>query len=329
MLKLGIVGTNWITDSFIDGATRSGEWELRAVYSRTMEKAADFAKKYGATQELFTDIESMALSDAVDGVYIASPNGLHFEHALQFLKSGKHVIVEKPIFSTVRELSEAHQVAKENGIFLFEAARHIQEPNFKILQENLGKVGKLHGATLAYMKYSSRYDQVLSGQEPNIFSLHFSGGSLTDLGVYPLYSAVALFGEPKAAHYFATKMRTGVDANGPIILEYGDFNVTIIQGKNSTSFLNSEIYGEKGTLLIEPLTSIEKLSFHGNHGEEVLELAEPIVENDMQFEAGRFAEIIEKKDQSAYEALRDLSMQVLKLSNELRHQNDIYFDAEK
>ncbi|EUJ29164.1 oxidoreductase, Gfo/Idh/MocA family protein [Listeria floridensis FSL S10-1187] len=169
MLKLGIMGTNWITDAFIEGALNSGEWELTAVYSRTEEKAADFAEKYGSTQMLFTDVKEMAESDALDAVYIASPNGMHFEHAMTFLKAEKHVIVEKPIFSTVGELETAHRTAREHGVFLFEAARHIQEPNFKILKENVGRVGKLHGATLAYMKYSSRYDSVLSGEEPNIF----------------------------------------------------------------------------------------------------------------------------------------------------------------
>lgn len=262
-MKLGIMGTNWITDSFIEGAINSGEWNLTAVYSRTEEKARAFGEKYGELT-YFTDIEEMGKSDALDAVYIASPNALHYQHAVSLLKNKKHVIVEKPIFSTVAELEHAHQIARENNVFLFEAARHIQEPNFKRLQENIKKVGTIHGATLAYMKYSSRYDQVLNGEEPNIFSLKFSGGSIVDLGVYPLYSAITLFGEPVKATYFATKLPTGVDGLGPIILEYPTFNITIIQGKNSQSFLPSEIYGQKGTLIVDPLTGIEKITFYDN-----------------------------------------------------------------
>ncbi|EFR93611.1 Gfo/Idh/MocA family oxidoreductase [Listeria innocua] len=327
-MKLGIMGTNWITDSFIEGAINSGEWNLTAVYSRTEEKARAFGEKYG---ELiyFTDIEEMGKSDALDAVYIASPNALHYQHAVSLLKNKKHVIVEKPIFSTVAELEHAHQIARENNVFLFEAARHIQEPNFKRLQKNIGKVGTIHGATLAYMKYSSRYDQVLNGEEPNIFSLKFSGGSIVDLGVYPLYSAITLFGEPIKATYFATKLPTGVDGLGPIILEYPSFNITIIQGKNSQSFLPSEIYGQKGTLIVDPLTGIEKITFYDNATKEETELAGPVVANDMQFEADEFARIIEQGDRDTYEYLADLSLKVLRVSNELRHQNDIWFDAEK
>ncbi|KAA9450102.1 Gfo/Idh/MocA family protein [Listeria monocytogenes] len=327
-MKLGIMGTNWITDSFIEGAINSGEWNLTAVYSRTEEKARAFGEKYGDLT-YFTDIEEMGKSDALDAVYIASPNALHYQHAVSLLKNKKHVIVEKPIFSTVAELEHAHQIARENNVFLFEAARHIQEPNFKRLQENIEKVGTIHGATLAYMKYSSRYDQVLNGEEPNIFSLKFSGGSIVDLGVYPLYSAITLFGEPIKATYFATKLPTGVDGLGPIILEYPTFNITIIQGKNSQSFLPSEIYGQKGTLIVDPLTGIEKITFYDNATKEETELASPVVANDMQFEAAEFARIIEQSDRDTYEYLADLSLKVLRVSNELRHQNDIWFDAEK
>ncbi|EAG2315537.1 Gfo/Idh/MocA family oxidoreductase [Listeria monocytogenes] len=327
-MKLGIMGTNWITDSFIEGAINSGEWNLTAVYSRTEEKARAFGEKYGELT-YFTDIEEMGKSDALDAVYIASPNALHYQHAVSLLKNKKHVIVEKPIFSTVAELEHAHQIARENNVFLFEAARHIQEPNFKRLQESIEKVGTIHGATLAYMKYSSRYDQVLNGEEPNIFSLKFSGGSIVDLGVYPLYSAITLFGEPVKSTYFATKLPTGVDGLGPIILEYPTFNITIIQGKNSQSFLPSEIYGQKGTLIVNPLTGIEKITFYDNATKEETELAEPILANDMQFEAAEFARIIEQSDRDTYEYLADLSLKVLRVSNELRHQNDIWFDAEK
>ncbi|TYV66929.1 Gfo/Idh/MocA family protein [Listeria monocytogenes] len=327
-MKLGIMGTNWITDSFIEGAINSGEWNLTAVYSRTEEKARAFGEKYGELT-YFTDIEEMGKSDALDAVYIASPNALHYQHAVSLLKNKKHVIVEKPIFSTVAELEHAHQIARENNVFLFEAARHIQEPNFKRLQENIEKVGTIHGATLAYMKYSSRYDQVLNGEEPNIFSLKFSGGSIVDLGVYPLYSAITLFGEPVKATYFATKLPTGVDGLGPIILEYPTFNITIIQGKNSQSFLPSEIYGQKGTLIVDPLTGIEKITFYDNATKEETKLAGSVVANDMQFEAAEFARIIEQSDRDTYEYLADLSLKVLRVSNELRHQNDIWFDAEK
>lgn len=74
MLKFGIIGTGWITESYIDGALDSGLWELSAIYSRSTECGFEFGKKYGVTN-IFTDMEEMANSDA-DAVYIASPKNL-------------------------------------------------------------------------------------------------------------------------------------------------------------------------------------------------------------------------------------------------------------
>ncbi len=78
------------------------------------------------------------------------------------------------------------------------------------------------------MKYSSRYDQVLDGEEPNIFSTHFSGGALMDLGVYLVYAAVAWFGMPKEVHYFPRKISTGVDGLG-----WGSYVMRILMYRSS------------------------------------------------------------------------------------------------
>ena len=95
------------------------------------------------------------------------------------------------------------------------------------------------------MKYSSRYNQVLEGKEPNIFLLIFLG-ALADLGVYLVYAALGWFGVPNESHYFASKIATGVDGLGTIILRYDQFDVTLNTGKISDSFAPSEIYFENG-----------------------------------------------------------------------------------
>src|SRR5699024_33710 len=170
--------------------------------------AASFAKKHHA-QHYFTNIEAMATSDVIDCVYVASPNSMHFEHTILFLKNKKHVICEKPMFSNVEEFNKAYQVAKENDVYLLEAMRNIPTPGFKLLQENVSKCGTIRSVTLNYAKYSSRYAKVLQGEEPNIFSLQYSGGVLADLGVYPLTIAIALFGKPIQTTYYPVKISTG------------------------------------------------------------------------------------------------------------------------
>jgi predicted dehydrogenase len=161
MINFGTVGTGWITSTFIEAAQLSKQLNLTSVYSRSEEKARLVADTYNAS-DVFTDIEEMAKSEKIEAVYIASPNSVHYKHALLFLKNKKHVICEKPIFSNTKELAEAHKTAEANGVFLFEAIRNIHTPNFNILKENLHIAGEIRSAILPYIKYSSRYDLFLN-----------------------------------------------------------------------------------------------------------------------------------------------------------------------
>ena len=96
MLRFGTVGSGWIADEYIQGAKDSGLWELTAIYSRTQQRAQEYAARHGAPLT-FTSLEEMASSDALDAVYIATPNALHYEQSKLFLQNGKHVICEKPL----------------------------------------------------------------------------------------------------------------------------------------------------------------------------------------------------------------------------------------
>ena len=78
---------------------------LAAVYSRSEEKAAEFAKKHSCST-FFTDIYKMADSDCFDAVYIASPNVCHYEQSKLFLLKGKNVICEKPATTTKEQMEE-------------------------------------------------------------------------------------------------------------------------------------------------------------------------------------------------------------------------------
>lgn len=324
MIKFGTVGTSWITEAFISAARKSGRLELKAVYSRSLEKARKFAEKNNAPAA-FTSLDEMARSKEIDAVYIASPNSLHFEQALLFLKNKKHVICEKPIFSNSHELEEAFLTAGEHGVYLFEAIRNIHSPNLAVLKREIHRAGELRSAILPYISYSSRYDLVLQGEEPNIFSAVYSGGALVDLGVYPLFLAVALFGKPEKAAYSPVILPTGVDGSGTLVLEYPGFVCTIMCSKISTSAIPCEIHGERGTFVLGDAAPISTISFIDSHTKDRSELGENLEEQDMVYEAARFADIIEDNDDSAYEQLKQLSRTVLEITEQARLQSGIQF----
>lgn len=327
-MKFATIGTSWITAAFIDAAKETKDFTLAAVYSRSEDKAKEFASVHGANNA-FTEMEQVAKSNKVECVYIASPNSLHFEQAITFLKHKKHVICEKPIFSNTKELSEAHKVAEENNVYLFEAVRNIHSPNFHRLKEKLSEVGQVRSMMLQRSSYSSRYDQYLEGETPNIFSADFSGGALVDQGVYPLYIAITLFGEPQGLSYYPVILASGVDGNGTLVLTYTDFTCTIICSKISNSFNSCEIHGEAGTLIFDDAGTIINLRLSKTTSKEKVPLETVDSDLDMVFEIGNFIKIIDAKDDQEYNRLRNLSFQVLAITEAARKQNNILFKSEQ
>lgn len=183
MIRFGVIGTNWITDRFIDGASKVDTFKLSAVYSRTDEKAIEFAGKY-QVEATFTDIEAFANSDKFDAVYIASPTALHSEHAITCMNGGKHVIVEKPFASNEQEVLQMIETAKKNEVVLMEAMKTTHVPNFKLIKDSLEKIGPVRRYVANFCQYSSRYDKYKEGVVMNAFKPELSNGSLMDIGVY-------------------------------------------------------------------------------------------------------------------------------------------------
>jgi predicted dehydrogenase len=330
MLNFGIIGTNWITHSFVECAQATSKWSLTAVYSRKEETAKEFAAKYeGQKVTTYTDLDTLANDANLQAVYIASPNILHYEQAKKMLSAAKHVILEKPSCSTSAELDELFKLSKEKGVFLIEAWRHIQEANFKILKQNMSKVGELYGASITFAQFSSRYDKVLVGEKPNIFNLEMGGGALVDLGVYTVAAAVWLFGAPKDAHYYPVIIATGADGGGTLILHYDNFTVHLCGTKMWNSDAKSEIYGEKGTLIVPTITDVESVVFWDPRSKERVELAGKKEEGNLKEEAEEFARIIEEGDWGAAGVLEEHSRNVLKVTEKVRRDNGLLFPVEK
>ena len=328
MINFATVGTGPITHTFIQAAQLSKQLNLVGTYSRTEDQAKELADIYNAPH-FYTDLDEMAKSPEIQAVYIASPNSVHYEQALTFLKNKKHVICEKPIFSNTSELEDAFHIAEENGVYLFEAIRNIHSPNFRILKEKLHLAGTLRSTILPYIKYSSRYDKFLQGEDPNIFTAKYSGGALVDLGVYPLYVAVGLFGEPEKVTYHPVLLRSGVDGSGTLILEYNGFVCTILCSKVAHSVIPCEIHGEKGTFILENAAPISEIKFIDSHSNESEILSVGLEEQDMVYECKDFAAIIETKNDKEYEVLKNWSKIVLRITEEARRQNNILFSADK
>lgn len=333
MLNLGVIGTNWISHQFVEAALATKKYELTAVYSRTLAKAQEFGAKYPGDTEYAIDLDTFFAIEHIHVVYIASPNALHFEQAKKAILAKKSVIVEKPAFSTPEEMAEIIELANQQRVFFFEAARNVHEASFKKVADFLPAKDEILGANFTYMKYSSRYDLVLDGKEPNIFSPHFSGGAIMDLGVYLVYAALAWFGMPDEVHYFARKIPTGVDGLGTAVLRYDLFDVTLQTGKIGDAYQGSEIYLNNGTLVMDGVNAIQSAEYHDRAHKHIEVLPVTAQANPMVEEAMDFANVMEHPDDSKwgvlYEEWVELARNVNQVLTDLRKDAGIEFDADR
>lgn len=267
-IKLGTIGSGIIVRSILDGVKATEGISLEAVYSRSMEKGRKLADEYGA-QKVYTDLEALFGDEDVNFIYAASPNGLHYEQAKAALEHGKNVICEKPFCTTRAKVEELIDIAKERRLFLIDATPTAFLPNFELLKQKIEKIGRKRLVMCSYSQYSSRYDQVLRGEAPNIFNPEFAGGCLQDINYYNVYFNVALFGKPETAVYYPNICATGVDTSGVVLMKYKDF-VSECSGAKDTWGVNSaQIQGEKGYIYIENgANGIESLRIVTRDGEE-------------------------------------------------------------
>ena len=324
MIRFAIVGTNWITRQFVEAAHQTGSMRLTAIYSRTLEQAQAFAAACPAEQ-LFTSLEQLAASPEIDAVYIASPNALHCEQALLFMRHGKHVICEKPLASTLAQAEQMIACAQENQVVLFEAFKTASLPGFETIRQTLPQLGRLRKALFSYCQYSSRYPRYLNGERPNTFDPRWSNGSIMDIGYYCLASALALWGEPQQVQAQATLLESGVDAHGSVLMRYGDFDVTLLHSKVSDSRIPSEIQGEAGSLVIEKLSEVQRVTLMPRGGT-AQDLTPPQHSNTMRYEAEQFARLVAGR-QVVHPGLA-LARSTARLLTEIRRQTGVCFPAD-
>ncbi|NOH29194.1 Gfo/Idh/MocA family protein [Vibrio mediterranei] len=325
MIKLAIVGTNWISEKFAQAALESKKFIVRGVYSRALETAKRFGEPLGATL-FFDSLDELGISTDIDAVYIASPNSLHCQQAIQLMRAGKHVICEKPLASNIKEVEQMFEVAKENGVVLMEAFKTAYLPNFIELKKATKELGRLHKVHLTYCQYSSRYQRYLDGENPNTFNPEFSNGSIMDIGFYSVAAAVELFGAPSKIQASGHLLESGVDAHGSVLLSYSDFDVTLEHSKVSNSYAASEIQGEEASLLLTHFSECLGFEKRERSGE-VTSVSLPQVENSMMYEAEAFASMITAQEMDPHAVQR--SLDISRIITEVRLQTGVVFPADK
>lgn len=328
-MRLGIIGTNFITERLLEAAGHLEGVQPQAVYSRTQEKADEFAGKHGIPST-YTDLEAFASSDEIDAVYIASPNALHHDQAILCMKHGRHVLCEKPMASNYREVEEMFRASKEEGVVLMEAIKSLFMPGFQQIESNIHKIGKVRRYVGNYCKFSSRYDAYRKGEVMNAFKRELSNGALMDLGVYGIYPMVALFGAPADIKATGVLLDTGVDGEGTAIFAYDEMEAVVSFSKIHNSYAPSEIQGEEGSIVIPDISTPEGMTIKYRDGSEE-QLQHEVSETSMFGELQEFYNVVSDRHAGPYSivASPERAMETSRIMGEVRKQIGVVFPADE
>jgi scyllo-inositol 2-dehydrogenase (NADP+) len=327
MIRFGVIGTNRITEQFIEAGIGIENFALSAVYSRTKERAEEFAEKFDV-KSTFTDLEQMAQSNEIDAVYIASPNSLHAKQAIIFMNQGKHVLCEKPLASNTFELREMINTAKKNNVLLMEALKSTLLPNYHTIRENLFKIGPVRRYFACYCQYSSRYDAYKEGIVLNAFNPAFSNGALMDIGIYCIYPMVVLFGKPHSIMANGWMLESGVDGEGSILMRYEDMEAVVMYSKISNSYLPAEIQGETGSIIIDKINKPEKVEIRYRNGS-IEDITKDQGRNTMYYEIKEFIDLAENGGLESDLNSHRHSMVAMEIMQEARKQIGLVFPADE
>ena len=267
-IRWGLLSTANINRRLIPAIRESARGELVAVASRSQESAQKYADQWEIPQA-FGSYEAMLASDAVDAVYIGLPNHLHAEWSIKAMRQGKHVLCEKPFALTLAEVDEMTAVSQQTGCVLTEAFMYRHHPQTKTVGEMVQN-GRLGQVTV----FRGVFNFAIAVRDNVRLVPEWGGGSLWDIGVYPLSLAQYIMGGPPQQVFGQQWIgESGVDEVFSGQMLYADGRMAQISSSFRTPFhTQAEIIGTEGRIVLNrPFTGHNdgdrKLMFYPKEGE--------------------------------------------------------------
>jgi predicted dehydrogenase len=214
-IRWGILGTGKIAKAFAIALREVPDVELAAVASRSIDSATAFAAEFGV-RRAHGDYQALADDAGVDAIYIATPHAMHHENAIMCLQGGKALLVEKAFTLNRREAQEIADLARERKLFVMEAMWTRFQPAM-LEAKRLIDTGEIGHVRNLQADFGFPAD---AGPEHRLFNPELGGGSLLDLGIYPLSMAAFFLGPVKGVRGYGELAPTGVDTQASFVLQH-------------------------------------------------------------------------------------------------------------
>lgn len=320
-LTWGILGAGGIAAKLADAVTNYTASTVRAVASRSLDKAQAFAGRHGIATS-YGSYEELVADPTIDIIYVATPHSHHRDHALLAINAGKHVLCEKALTQNSAQAEEVVNAARAKGVFLMEAmwTRHL--PHVYALREALaaGEIGEIvtiqadHGQSLGHVE--------------RMIKAELAGGALLDLGVYPISFTHDLLGVPQSITAVGHLTDAGVDSQVGMILGYGSAQATLHTTMHAVTANRAVISGTKGRIEVESMFYTPN-SFTVTLLDGTTRTVDGTVDNGFQFQAAEAARRIAAGDTESPLMTLEGSLDVMRTMDEVRAQIGMVYPNER
>lgn len=320
-IRWGIIAPGRIAHKFASDFSLIHNHSITSVASTNIERARAFADKYKLSS-FYGDYREMLVKEKLDIVYIASPHSFHFEQAKMCLDLGISVLCEKPVTVHSGQLKQLLTLAAEKGLFFMEALWTVFLPTYTQIFEkiNNGDIGSIIGVK-ADFGFHMPFDQ-----DSRLFNPSLGGGSLLDIGIYPLLLATLCLGYPDEIKALASLTELKVDDEMIAVLKYNERGLAQIQSTiRANTRTEAFIFGDNGSIWV-PGRWIDSQNFYllKSDGQEEL-IHSPWDGFGYQFQISAVEKCLAQGLSECPLVPHSLSIQLMNQMDEIRKQTGIVY----
>lgn len=287
-IKWGILAPGHIATKFVKDLLTLKDAELYAIASRSLEKATDFKDKYGAAVAYGNYMELMT-DPNIDAIYIATPHTFHKTYAIDCMLNKKAVLCEKPLALNSADVDVMLQIAKKEDVLLMEALWTYFLPHYTYVLDFIkkGSYGKVISLDADFGFHPT------FNATSRLFDKQLGGGSLLDIGIYPIFAALSILGVPKEIQANATFFETGADSSCHMVFSYengvkANLRSTLLEETPTEAIIKCE----KGTIKLHTkFHKPTKVTFTDAEGKETTKDFDVTTEG-YNYEAAHFNELL-------------------------------------
>ena len=323
MIAWGILGAGNIAGALVDAIRATGEGEVKAIASRSADRAAAFAERFEIS-DAHGSYGALLDDSGLDAVYVATTNDLHHRNTLDAIAAGKAVLCEKPFALNVAQAEEMISAARAADVFLMEAMwmRFIPAIEELLRMAESGELGELR-AVLANFGFAAH-----AGSGHRLVEPSLGGGALLDLGVYPISLAMLLLGRPTGTVAQAAIGPSGVDQQVGVSLRFEAGAVASLFASFVTeSPIDAHVLGTEARVrLSSPFHHTQRLEVTGPSGSKTVDL--PYDGNGYQFEVAEVHEALRAGDTESRKRPLAETLAVMVVLDEVRDQINLRYPEE-